>query len=93
VQDAGQQCQRTLEVRSSAGRVAPGAPVRVTVTGYDDSGRGVRVPGATVRLGSSVSTTDGDGVAVVSAPASGVGRLVAERDRMVRSFPRRVVVG
>jgi len=92
VQDAGRQCQRTLEVRPSAVRAAPGAPVRVMVSGYDDNGRGVRVAGATVRLGSSLATTDADGVAVVTAPASGAARLVAEREGMVRSFPRRVVV-
>jgi hypothetical protein len=65
----------------------------VTVRGYDDSGRGVPVAGATVRLGAAVALTDANGVASVAAPASGSARLVAEHDGMVRSWPRTVRVG
>jgi hypothetical protein len=94
VQDRGQQCQRTLDARPERSTVAPGAPLRVTVRGYDDNGRGVPVAGATVRLGGAEAVTGADGVAVVAAPASpGRARLTAERDGMVRAFPRRVVVG
>jgi hypothetical protein len=94
VQDRGQQCQRTLEARPERFTVAPGAPLRVTVRGYDDNGRGVPVAGAIVRLGGAEAVTGADGVAVVTAPArAGAARLTAERDGMVRAFPRRVVVG
>jgi hypothetical protein len=90
-QDRGQTCQRTLEV-SSASTVAAGASLSVTVKGYDDTGRGVAVAGATVRLGTSTAVTDASGVAQVTAPAAGAARLTADRDGMVRSWPRRVTV-
>ena len=93
VQARGEACQRTLEVSPASSTVAPGAPLRVTVRGYDDSGRGVPVAGATVRLGSATATTDAAGVAQVAAPASGAARLTAERAGMVRSWPRTVRVG
>ena len=94
VQDRGQQCQRTLEARPERWTVAPDAPLRVTVRGYDDNGRGVPVAGAIVRLAGAEAVTGADGVAVVTAPArAGAARLTAERDGMVRAFPRRVVVG
>ena len=74
--------------------VAPGAPLRVTVRGYDDNGRGVAVAGALVRLGGAQALTGADGVAMVTAPgAPGALRATAEHDGMVRSFPERVVVG
>ena len=86
------QCQRTLDARSDRTTVAPGAPVRVTVRGYDDAGRGVVVAGARVRLGGAEAVTGADGVATVAAPAAGSVTLVAEKAGMVRSFPRQVVV-
>jgi hypothetical protein len=91
VQERGEACQRTLEA-SAPSVVAPGSAVTVTVRGYDDNGRGVIVPGATVRLGGSSAVTDARGVASVAAPASGAARLVAEHPDMVRSWPRRVRV-
>jgi len=90
-QTGGQACQRTLEV-SSAGSVAAGGMLAVTVRGYDDNGNGVTVAGATVRLGSATAITDASGVAQVVAPAAGAYRLIAERDGMVRSWPRKVTV-
>jgi hypothetical protein len=89
--DAGR-CPLTLEVRPAATRVRPDAALAVRVVGYDDFGARRGIAGATVRLGSSVAITDGLGVARVTAPASGAARLVAEREGMVRSFPRRVVI-
>jgi hypothetical protein len=87
-------CQRTLELRPDASTVAPGAPLRVTVRGYDDNGRGVAVAGALVRLGSASALTGPDGAAVLTAPATpGALRATAEHAGMVRSFPERVVVG
>jgi hypothetical protein len=94
VQDRTAGCQRTLEARPERSTVAPGAPLRVTVRGYDDNGRGVPVAGALVRLAAAQALTGADGVAVVTAPAApGRVRLTAERAGLVRSFPVRVVVG
>jgi hypothetical protein len=93
VQDRVTGCQRTLEARPERPTVAPGAPLRVTVRGYDDNGRGVPAAGALVRLGGAQALTGADGVATVTAPAEpGPLALTAERHGMVRSFPRRVVV-
>jgi hypothetical protein len=90
-QTGGEACQRTLEV-SSAGSVAAGGMLAVTVRGYDDNGNGVPVAGATVRLGSAIAVTDASGVAQVVAPGTGRYRLTAEHDGMVRSWPRKVSV-
>jgi hypothetical protein len=92
VKDPADECQRTLET-SSARSVAAGAPLAVTVRGYDEAGRGVRVAGATVRLGSATAVTGADGIATVTAPAAGTYKLRAERPGMVVSFGERVVVG
>jgi hypothetical protein len=92
VKDAFGQCQRTLET-SSARSVAPGAPLAVTVRGYDEAGKGVVVAGATVRLGGAAAVTGADGVATVTAPAAGTYRVRAEKPGMVVSFGERVVVG
>jgi hypothetical protein len=87
-------CQRTLDVRAASRRVAPGTPLRVTVRGYDDQGRGVPVARATVRLGGASALTGADGVATVTAPASsGRLRLTAERRGLVRAFGEEVAVG
>jgi hypothetical protein len=87
-------CQRTLEVKPAATRVAAGAPLRVRVRGYDDQGRGVPVAGATVALGHARAVAGADGVATVTAPAgSGRARLVASRAGLVRSFAREILIG
>jgi hypothetical protein len=65
----------------------------VTVRGYDDQGRGVAVPGATVTLGSATATTDAAGVAQVAVPASGRLALNATRAGMVPAFPGEVRAG
>jgi hypothetical protein len=94
VQDRKAGCQRTLDARPERSTATPGEPLRVTVRGYDDDGHGVPVAGALVRLGGAQAQTGADGVATVTAPAgSGAVALTAERDGMVRSFPRRVVLG
>jgi hypothetical protein len=93
VKDARDACQRTLET-SSPRSVTPGAPVAVTVRGYDEQGRGVAIEGATVRLGAATAVSGADGVATVSAPA-GVGRhdVQASKPGLVPAFPRTVTVG
>jgi hypothetical protein len=91
--DAAQGCQRTLDARPERTAAAPGEALRVTVRGYDDSGNGVPVPGATVRLGGASALTGADGVAALTVPATtGHLRLQATRDGMVRGFPREVTV-
>jgi hypothetical protein len=93
VKDAGDSCQRTLET-SAPGAVAPGTPLSVTVQGYDESGKGIAVPDATVRLGDATAVTGADGVATVTAPAT-AGRYAVQASKpgLVVSFPRRVKVG
>jgi hypothetical protein len=87
-------CQRTLEARPDRTSAAPGAPIRVTVRGYDDHGRGERVEGAVVRIGDAAATTGADGVATVAAPAAaGEHALRAEARGMVPAFPTAVRVG
>jgi hypothetical protein len=93
VKDAKDACQRTLEA-TAAGTVAPGAPLAVTVRGYDEQGRGVPVGGATVTLGGAAAVTGADGVATVTAPAApGAAALEASKPGLVQSFPRTVRVG
>ena len=94
MQNRANGCQRTLEARPERRTVAPGAPLRVSVRGYDDNGRGVAVAGALVRLGGAQALTGADGVAVRhGARRAGRLRATAEHAGMVRSFPERVVVG
>ena len=88
----GDTCQRTLEVTPAARAVAPGAPLAVTVRGYDDNGRGVAVAGATVALGPARATTGAGGVATLTAPAAGAHELTATAPGTVRSFPVEVTV-
>jgi hypothetical protein len=86
-------CQRTLEAVPDRESAAPGETVRVTVRGYDDQGRGIVVPGATVRLGPETALTGADGVATVPVTGSRRLRLTATREGMVRAFPREVRAG
>ena len=81
-------CQRTLAVRASAG---PGGEVTVRVTGYDDSGRGTAVAGATVELGAMKLTTAADGSARATLEPGSYG-VTARKAGLVRSFDERVVV-
>ena len=80
-------CQRTLEIEP---RAVPGG-LAVTVTGYDDAGKGRRIEGAAVRAGPSRAVTGPDGRAQL-ALAPGRYRVHAEKRRLVRSFSERVEV-
>jgi hypothetical protein len=93
VKDRRDECQRTLET-SAAAAVAPGAPLTVTVRGYDEAGEDVAIEGATVRLGDATAVTGADGVATVTAPVA-VGRheIEASKAGLVPAFPRSVTVG
>jgi hypothetical protein len=92
VKDAADSCQRTLAATLERNRTAPGAPLRVTVRGYDDNGDGVAVEGATVRLGDQVAVSAADGSATLIAPASGSASLTADKDGLAPSFPVQVHV-
>ena len=90
----GQQCQETLEAGPAATTVAPGAPLAVTVTAYDDAGVGRPAEGATVRVGPAGAIAGPDGVATLTAPPeAGPATLVAEAPGLVPAFPREVRVG
>jgi hypothetical protein len=80
-------CQRTLELKV---RPETGALV-ATVRGYDDSGKGIAVAGATVGAGGQSAETDSSGSARLSLPA-GRYRAVASKAGLVRSFAERVEV-
>jgi hypothetical protein len=80
-------CQRTLEVRTSP---AAGGII-ATVRGYDDAGDGVPVDGATVTASGVAGLTDADGRVQLALP-SGMHRVVARKDGLVRSFSERVEV-
>jgi hypothetical protein len=91
VKDARDACQRTLETSAQA-TAAPGAPLTVTVRGYDEQGRGVPIGGVTVRLGEATALTGADGVATLTAPAAGRYELEATKPGLVPAFPRTVLV-
>ncbi len=80
-------CQRTLAVSPDRTSAAPGDTLRVTVTAFDDHGRGVRAAGATVRLGAAAAITGPDGVATLTVgPETGTVQAVATEAGLVRSF-------
>jgi hypothetical protein len=87
-------CQRTLELRLTARRLAPGAPLGITVTGYDDNGRGAPVAGAVVAVGPVTGRTNASGLATLTAPLTpGAHRVTAERTGLIPAFPEAVTVG
>jgi hypothetical protein len=65
--------------------------VVATVRGYDDTGDGVPVEGATVTAAGVTGVTAADGRVQLALPA-GTHRLVARKDGLVRSFTERVEV-
>ncbi len=91
-QAVGGGCQRTLEVAAPTS-AAPGGLVNVTVTGYDNEGRGAPVAGAIVTLGSDFASTAANGRATLIAPtAAGRYTMSASRRGLVPSFPATIVV-
>jgi len=91
-QSSGGGCQRTLEVAAPASTV-PGGQLAVTVTGYDNEGRGAPVAGAIVTLGSDFASTGAGGRATLVAPlAPGRYRVYGTRRGLVPAFPETIVV-
>jgi hypothetical protein len=86
-------CQRTLEATPERTQVAAGDTLRVTVRAYDDRGKGAAAAGVAVHLGSASAVTGADGVALVPVAGPGTLELTADKDGMVRSFPREVRAG
>jgi hypothetical protein len=86
-------CQRTLEAAPSTLAVSPGASLTVTVTGYENEGRGTPIGGASVALGLHTATTAASGRASLVAPsAPGRYAVSATRHGLVPSFPETIVV-
>jgi hypothetical protein len=86
-------CQRTLDVSPASTTVARGARLGVTVTGYDNEGRGAPVAAAIATLGPDFASTASNGVATLIAPSSpGSYTLTATRPGLVPSFPETIVV-
>ena len=85
----GQSCQRTLVIKVTS--PAPGQ-VNVVVRSTDDQGKAAGAAGATVHVGDTTVTADGEGNATVTVPP-GAYRVHAERDGEIRSFTTRVQVG
>jgi hypothetical protein len=86
-------CQRTLDVAPAATTISPGGLLNVTVSGYDNEGRGVPIVGAIAALGSDFASTGAGGNAALSAPgAPGRYALSASRPGLVPSFPETIVV-
>jgi hypothetical protein len=86
-------CQRTLEIASSATTISPGALLHVTITGYDNEGRGAPIMGAIATLGSDFASTGAGGKAALIAPGTpGRYALSAIRPGLVPSFPETIVV-
>jgi hypothetical protein len=91
--DGASHCQPTLSVAVDAGKGPPGAPLRSTVTAYDDAGHGTLAAGATVSIGGSTGTAGPDGVATVPLPATpGTYAVTASAPGAVSGFPDSVEV-
>ncbi len=86
-------CQRTLEATPDRKEAPIGVDVRITVRSYDDRGKGAPAAGVAVHMGSASAVTGADGVAVITTAEAGRQEVTADKDGMVRSFPREVRVG
>jgi hypothetical protein len=86
-------CQRTLDIAPSGTTISPGALLHVTVSGYDNEGRGVPIVGAIAAIGSDFASTGAGGNASLIAPGTpGRYALSASRPGLVTSFPETIVV-
>jgi hypothetical protein len=86
-------CQRTLAVAPAASTAPAGGSLSVTVTGYDNEGRGAPTAGAIVTLGSDFASTGAHGHATLVVPSTpGRYRIKATRRGLVPSFPETILV-
>jgi hypothetical protein len=94
----GGSCQHSLELELDV----DGREAAATVFGYDDAGKGTRVPGARISVRGRPDlgrTTGSDGEATLTFPARGTYALRAAkrdprtgRDLMIRSFRQQVTI-
>jgi hypothetical protein len=84
-----QSCQRTLGVEP---RDEGGGVLGVRVSAFDNEGRGVPAPGATVVVDGVRVQAGPDGVARLDA-GPGTYSVYAEQPGLVRSFAERTLVG
>jgi hypothetical protein len=90
---SGGGCQRTLDVRASSASVTRGQRFGVTISGYDNEGRGAPAVGAVATIGSDFASTGPHGEATLIAPSTpGRYALSASRPGLVPSFPETIVV-
>ncbi|HEX4187142.1 MAG TPA: hypothetical protein VHY83_04510 [Solirubrobacteraceae bacterium] len=90
---SGGGCQRTLDLRSSSVSVSRGQRFGVTISGYDNEGRGAPAAGAIATIGSDFASAGPHGEATLIAPSSpGRYALSASRRGLVPSFPETIVV-
>lgn len=80
-------CQRSLELTAEL----DGRSATVTVRGYDDSGDGIEIVGATVHAGEETATTDVSGQATLTLKR-GRHDLYAAKKGAIRSFDKRVTI-
>jgi hypothetical protein len=86
-------CERTLDAVPSSATVARGGSLSVTVTGFDNEGRGAPSAGSIVTLGSDFASTDASGRARLIVPsAPGRYTVSAAHAGLVPSFPETIVV-
>ncbi len=88
-------CQRTLDIAVSypGGHLVPGGALTVSVTGYDNNGRGRAVAAADIQFGSSATVTGSGGRATLAVPRRpGHYVLSAAKPGLVPSFPETIVV-
>jgi hypothetical protein len=90
---SGGGCQRTLDIRPAMVSVNRGGLLSVTITAYDNEGRGTPAVGAVATLGSDFASTGTRGEASLIAPSTpGRYSLSASRPGLVPSFPETIVV-
>ena len=86
-------CERTLDEAPSVTTVSRGGSLTVTVTGYDNEGRGALLAGAIVTLDTDFASTGASGRATLIAPSiPGTYTGTAEKKGLVGSFPETIVV-
>jgi hypothetical protein len=80
-------CQRSLEVETAF----EGGRLTATVRGYDDSGDGIEIAGATVHADGETAKTDADGRATLTLKR-GRHDVYASKKGAIRSFAKRVTI-
>jgi hypothetical protein len=88
-------CQRTLGIKVSypSGRLQAGGALTVSVSGYDNEGRGRPVAAASISFGATSAPTGRSGRATLAVPTRpGRYTLSASKPGLVPSFPATITV-